>query len=76
MADPTGKTVLGMSKTTVSGILTGAIGTCSAIMSYQVPVALMNPNQQHTWLYVTAGANLLSIVLKVWLGVIQQDAAK
>lgn len=61
-------------KSTVSGILTGLIGTLSSIMAFQVPAALLNPQQARTWLYVTVGCNLGAIIAKVWLGVITNNA--
>ena len=61
-------------KSTASGILTGLIGTFSSIMSFQVPMALLNPNQAKTWLYITVGCNMAAIVLKVWLGIITKNA--
>ena len=33
-------------------------------------MALLNPQQAHTWLYIVVGCNLASIVGKVWLGII------
>ena len=69
-----GKTILGVSKQTISAILTGLIGTFSSVMTFTVPQALLNPNQAHTWLWINAGANLASIILKVWLGVVTGDA--
>lgn len=74
MADPTGKTILGISKSTASGILTGMIGTFSAIMTFQVPSAMLTPQASHLWLYITTGANAATIILKVWLGVLENDA--
>jgi len=74
MADLSGKTILGVSKQTLSSILTGIIGTLTSLMTFTVPQALLNPQQAHTWLWINTGANLLSIILKVWLGVVTGDA--
>ena len=67
-------TVFGVSKSTLAGVLTGLIGTFSSILGFQVPMALLNPQQTHVWLWLTTGANLLVIILKVWLGVVTNDA--
>jgi cyanate permease len=61
-------------KSTASGILTGLIGTFTAIMTFQVPTALLNPQQTRTWLYVVAGCNLASIIGTVWVHIITQNA--
>lgn len=61
-------------KSTVGGFLSGLIGTLTSVMTFQVPAALLNPAQAHTWLYVTVGCNLASIIGKVWLGIITKNA--
>jgi len=61
-------------KSTVSGILSGLIGTLTSVMTFQVPSALLNPTQAHTWLWITVGCNLAAIIAKVWVGVITQNA--
>ena len=50
------------------------IGTFSAIMTFQVPSAMLTPQASHLWLYITTGANAATIILKVWLGVLENDA--
>jgi hypothetical protein len=61
-------------KSTISGILTGLIGTLSSLMSYQVPAALLTPEQTHTWLWISVFCNLGCIIGKVWLGIITKNA--
>jgi hypothetical protein len=61
-------------KSTASGILTGLIGTLTSIMSFQVPMDLLNPQQTRAWLYITVGCNLAAIIGKVWLGLITKNA--
>lgn len=61
-------------KSTASGVLSGLIGTLTSVMTFQVPTALLNPQQAHTWLYIVVGCNLASIIGKVWLGVITKNA--
>ena len=62
-------------KHTLAGILTGLIGTFTSIMTFQVPMALLNPQQSKTWLWVTVGCNLAAIVLRGWVGVLIQGSA-
>lgn len=69
-----GTTIFGISKSTLAGILTGLIGTFTSVLGFQIPVALLNPQQTHTWLWITTGANLTVIILKVWLAVVTNDA--
>lgn len=61
-------------KSTVGGILSGLIGTLTSVMTFQVPTALLNPQQAHTWLYIVVGCNLGAIIGKVWLGIITKNA--
>ena len=61
-------------KSTVSGILTGLIGTFTSIMAFQVPTAMLNPQQTRVWLYIVVGCTLGSIIGKVWLGLITKNA--
>ena len=61
-------------KSTVSGILSGLIGTFTSIMTFQVPSAMLNLQQTRIWLYIVVGCNLGSIIGKVWLGIITNNA--
>ena len=61
-------------KSTVAGVLSGLLGTFTTIATFQVPMALMNPQQSRTWLYVTLGCNLATAIGRVWIGVLQNDA--
>jgi len=63
-----------LSKTTVNGILAAILAILGALLSYQVPVALLSPQASRTWLYITAGATLLSAILRALVGVFQGDA--
>jgi hypothetical protein len=61
-------------KSTAAGVLSGLIGTLTAIMTFQVPSALLNPAQAHTWLWITVGCNLASIIGRVWVGILTNNA--
>lgn len=61
-------------KSTVSAILSGIIGTLTSIMTIQVPLSLMNPQQAHTWLWITVGCNAGAIIGRVWVGVLTNNA--
>lgn len=62
-------------KSTVAGILSGLIGTLTALMTFQVPSALLSPQQAHTWLWITVGCNLGAIVGRVWIGILTQNVS-
>ena len=74
MADLTGKTLLGVSKTSISGILTALIAICTSLLAYTVPTALLTPGFSHTVLWINLAINILLIVFKAVLGTIQGDA--
>jgi cyanate permease len=61
-------------KSTVSSILTGLIGTFSTIAAFQVPAAMLNPQQTRVWLYVVVVCNLAAIIGKVWVGILTNNA--
>lgn len=61
-------------KSTWSAILTGLIGTFSSILAFQIPAALVTPQQAHLWLWITVACNFGTIIAKVWLGVITKNA--
>lgn len=61
-------------KSTVAAILSGIIGTLTGIMTYQVPAALLTPAQAHTWLWLTVVCNIVAISLRVWVGVLTNNA--
>jgi hypothetical protein len=69
-----GGTIFGMSKTTISSILTGLIATIGGVLAYQIPMTLLTPQVSHVWLIVTVVGQIITIVLKVWVGVLQNDA--
>jgi hypothetical protein len=68
-------TILGMSKTSVNGVLALLITILSSLMAYQIPAALMNPNVNHIWLWVTAIANLITGILRALVGFLQADSS-
>lgn len=61
-------------KSTVSGILTGLIGTFNGLLALQIPLALLSPQTTRMWLWITLGCNVGVIVGKVWLGVVTKNA--
>lgn len=74
MPDPTGKTIYGVSKTTIQGVLSLLVVILGTISVYQLP-ATVNPNVTHVWFYVTSGATLVTTVLKAVVAFMQGDAA-
>lgn len=74
MADTSGRTLLGASKTTISGILTALIAICTSLLAYTVPTALLTPGFSHMLLWINLGVNIVLIVCKAILGTIQGDA--
>lgn len=63
-----------ISKTTAAGILSALIGVLTSIMTFQVPAALLNPQASRTWLYIVTACNLGTIILRVIVGALQNDA--
>lgn len=61
-------------KSTASSIITGLLATFGGIMTFQVPMVLLNPQQTKMWLYIVAGCQLATIIGKVWLGIITKNA--
>jgi hypothetical protein len=74
MADPTGKTLLGVSKSTISGILTALIAICTSLLAYTIPATLLTPGTAHTVLWVNVVINVILIICKAVLGTLQGDA--
>lgn len=60
-------------KTTANGFLTFLIATLTTLTAFQVPAALM-PNANRTLMYWTVGANLLTALARVWVGLLQNDS--
>jgi fluoride ion exporter CrcB/FEX len=65
--------IFGISKTTIAGVLSFLIATLTTLTAFQVPIAF-NTNANHTWMYITVGANLLVSLCRVWIGMLQGDA--
>lgn len=61
-------------ETTVAGILSGLIGTCTTLSMIQLPSTIANPQATHIWLYVTFGCTVAASVGRVWIGLLQNDA--
>lgn len=66
--------IFGISKTTINGILAFLIATFSTVLAFQVPAAMLSPGQSHTWLWVTLVGNGVVALLRVWVGLLQNDA--
>lgn len=60
-------------KTTVNGILAFMIATLTTLLAFQAPAALQQ-GADRSWLYITAGANLLLALCRAWVGLLQTDA--
>jgi hypothetical protein len=67
MADATGTTILGISKTTINGILAAFIGTAGPLTAYLA--GINNPKAATAAGIVT----LLATVARVWVGMLQGD---
>ena len=74
MSDTPGTTILGMSKTSIQGWLGFLIVTLSTTLTYQIPAAMLNPQQTHVWLWVTLVGNGVLALLRAWVGMLQGDA--
>jgi hypothetical protein len=61
-------------KTTANGILSFLITTLTTLTAFQIPAAMLNPEQTHYLLWFTIGANLVVALCRVWVGMIQTDA--
>jgi hypothetical protein len=74
IATPVSPTVLGVSKTTANGVLALLITIGTALLTYQIPVALATPQATHVWAYVTAGTTLVLGILRAVVGFLQGDS--
>jgi hypothetical protein len=61
-------------KTTVNGILALLITVLTAVLSYQVPTALLTPQASRAWLWVTAICTLVCAIARAVVGFLQNDA--
>ncbi len=68
-----GTTIFGISKTTINGVLALLITILSTVLAFQVPTALMTPNQTHVWLWITTACGLICGVLRAIVGFLQGD---
>ena len=57
-----GKTIFGVSKTSIQGALGLIITICLVLTSVQIPATLATPQVTHVWLWITT---ILAIVLAV-----------
>lgn len=65
--------LFGISKSTINGVLALLLAIFGAVLTYQVPTALLNPQVSHAWLWVTASLTLASGVLRAVVGFLQVD---
>ena len=66
--------IFGISKSTINGVLALLITILTAVLTYQVPAALLTPSLSHTWLIITAVCTLVCGVLRAVVGFLQNDA--
>ncbi len=66
--------IFGFSKTSVNGVLAFLIATLTTLLAFQIPPALATPNQTHVWLWATAIGNLLLALMRMWVGLLQNDS--
>lgn len=63
-----------ISKTTINGVLALLIAALTSLLAFQVPSALMTPQQSHVWMWVTFVANLICAICRAIVGVLQNDS--
>jgi len=68
-----GTTLLGISKTTIEGVLSFLIMTLTFVSGYQGLVAILNPTQSHIWLIVCVVSTFLTGLFQVWVRAMQGD---
>lgn len=73
MADPTGKTIFGFSKSTITGVLSFLTTTFTVITAMQVPV-IFNTNANHVWAYISGGSTIGLALCRAWVGLLSGDA--
>lgn len=66
--------IFGLSKTSIAGVLSFLIATLTTLIAFQVPSTLMTPGASKTLLIITTAANLIVGLLRVWVGLLQNDA--
>ena len=66
--------IFGISKSTINGVLALLITVLTAVLSYQVPAALLSPDLSHTWLIITAVCTLACGILRAIVGFLQNDS--
>ena len=66
--------IFGFSKTSVNGVLAFFIATFTSILAFQIPSAMLSPGQSHIWLWITLVGNGIVSVLRVWVGLLQNDS--
>ena len=66
--------IFGISTTTINGFLALLITILTAVLSYQVPTALLSPQASRTWLYITAVCTFALGILRAVVGMLQNDA--
>jgi hypothetical protein len=65
--------IFGISKTTINGVLAFLIATFTSILGFQIPSAMLSPGANHIWLYVTLACNFAVALMRVWVGLLQND---
>ena len=73
MADTSGTKILGISKSTIIGLLSFLTTTFTVITALQVPV-IFNTNANHTWAYISGGSTIGLALCRAWVGLLQGDA--
>ena len=68
-----GTTILGISKSSIAGVLSFLITTLTVITALQVPV-VFNTNANHFWAYLSGGSTIALSLCRAWIGLLQGDA--
>ena len=68
-----GKTLFGISKSTITGVLSFLVTTFTVLTALQVPV-IFNTNANHVWAYLSGGSTIGLALCRAWLGLVSGDA--
>lgn len=71
---PKARTICGISKSTIVGVLSFLITTFTVLTALQVPV-IFNTNANHVWAYISGGSTIGLALCRAWVGLLQGDAS-
>ena len=74
MADTTGTTIFGISKTTIAGVLSALLAIAGPLSAFLGALQQLKPTPDYTLTIVGASFTFVFAVLRIWIGLIQGDA--